>query len=259
MTPNEFFDLEAALREIQNFPAPERLGHLLALAGCQTDPAEPRIVTEPSAKLAAVGGLPLAGLARLGADPAECIRLAASNMGCAGALSYLALPGGDAKSAYSKIAGELGHFSIAHAAHASVFVAGATCAVENEFNSQRDLVHMARITEARTSCQDRPSLVCLHPALNGPLKQSLSHADALRAASFGTEGPKTPDEREAANLLYPACKATAFLVSGTLRGFQKLLAAQDDPGKEAEYRKLLGLVRAELAPWWPELFGREPA
>lgn len=247
------FDLEAALASVQALPARERLLELLLLAGCRSDPLCPRVIVEPAVRLVSIGGLPLAKLAEGGLAPKDAAEMAEASMGCAGALSYLALPGGCARGAYRKIAIEHGHASVAHAVSVSVFVAGATCAVENEFNSQRDLVHLARITEARSACQDAPPLVCPGPAFADACRSALEFSDSLVAA-LPLGRPPTPDEREAANLLRPANKATAFLVTGSLRNFQKLFAAVDEPGKEAEFRKLLSLARGCLRALWPELF-----
>ena len=77
---------------------------------------------------------------------------------------------------------------------------------------------------------------------------------ALQAAQGLVSTLDRRDALEALNLMYPASKATAFLLTGSLRNFQKLLGAEEDPGKEVEFRGLLSRIRTPLARLWPELF-----
>lgn len=250
-------DWAGALARAQALPVEDRLCFLLAEAGCESAPGRPRLITRPAARLWAIGGMPFHALESLGLAPSQAAELARSSMGAAGGMSYLALPGGSARSAYGKIAG-LGHFSIAHAASVSLVVAGVSCAVENEFNSQRDLAHLARVTENRADCQRRPPLALLEPALAPAYERALDFADALRSEAAALDSGLNPrDANEALNALFPASKATVFVITATLRNFQKLLAAQADPGKEKEYRLALGLIRERLGSLWPELFAQE--
>lgn len=250
-------DLDAAMRDVASRPQEERLARLLRLAGCRFHGGHgDRLVSGASARLAAVGGLPVHALASAGLGPAEVARLARSTMGLAGAMSYLSLPGGTPDSAFGAVAVGHGHGSVAHVASVSVLVAGVTCAVENEFNGQRDLVHLARVTEARTRVQSRPPVVVPDPSLADAYAGALADADRRREAAGEALGSVagTRSGLEMLNLLYPAGKATAFLLTGSLRGLQKVLAARHDPGREDEYRAVLGLVREPLAGLWPDLF-----
>ena len=159
-------DLDAAMRDVASRPHEERLARLLRLAGCRFhDGHGDRLVARASARLAAVGGLPVHALAAAGLGPGEIACLARSTMGLAGAMSYLSLPGGTPESAFQAVAVGHGHGSVAHVASVSLLVAGVTCAVENEFNGQRDLVHLSRVTEARTRVQSRPPVVVPDPSL----------------------------------------------------------------------------------------------
>lgn len=226
-------------------PARDRLGNLLAEAGCRFHDDERRLVAAPAVGLLLVGGVPAADFP----DIREAARATLRGMGLAATMSYLTAQGSLEETAHRTVA-EHGHASVAHVVQVSLLVAGVTCAVENEFNSQRDLVHMARITEARTAVQSRPPVVVPDPSLLDAYRTVLAATDAVRE----TLSPGDRDCLEAANLLYPAAKATAFVVSGTLRNYQKLLAAEGDRGKEAEYRRALGLMRECLAGLWPLLF-----
>lgn len=165
---------------------------------------------------------------------------------------------------YEKIVGDHGHFSVAHTTSISILVAGLSCAVENEFNSQRDLVHASRITEARTQVQDSPPLVVpderLIPAYEAIMRtideERMSISSLESSASETDAAANYRNIREALNLMMPASKATAIQLTGTLRNFQKLLDAQFDEGKEAEYRQILSYIRTPLNYYWPLLFER---
>jgi len=253
-------DWARSLVDAQTKPAPQRLLSLLKAAGCGTHPQDDRFVIQPAVRLWCVGGLPAHELQARGMSLAEVARLTASTMGAAGSMSYLAMPGGTAEGVYQKVVVEHGHASVAHLVQVSLVVAGVTCAVENEFNSQRDLVHLARVTEARTDAQKSPPLVVLEPQLFSVYKQALDAITALVRAAEGQEtGLSKKDSNEAINALFPAAKATMFVMTGTLRNLQKLLAAESDEGKEKEFRRALRLIRATLSPMWPELFATEDA
>jgi hypothetical protein len=250
-------DLEAALVAGAALPAERRLAHLLAAAGCGFhDGDRRRLVSGPSARLTALGGLPFSTLARLGLDPRAAAEATRGSMGALGAMSYLSVPGGSSGAAYEAVAVGHGHVSVAHGASVSVLVAGISCACANEFNVQRDLVHLARVTEARTAAQSAPPIVVPHPRLARSHARLLAACDAIRAeaASDLAGALDGRDAAEALNLAFPAGKATALVVTGTLRNVQKLLAAETDPGKEREFRSALAALREPLGALWPDLF-----
>jgi thymidylate synthase ThyX len=220
------------------------------------------LVLAPAVRLWCVGGLPVADLLARGLGLGEIARMAERTMGAAGCMSYLAMPGGSPEGAYQKIVAETGHASVAHLVQVSLVVAGVSCAAESELNAQRDLVHLARVTVARAQCQSAPPIAVMESALVVASRQALAAADAAsaearRLAAAGQLSQK--DANEAANALFPAAKATAFVLTGTLRNLQKLLAAEADEGKEKEFRRALGMVRQTLAPSWPDLFALPPA
>lgn len=248
-------DWGAELLAVQGLPASGRLSALLAAAGCQAHPKDGRFILGPSARLWCVGGIPAQSLIDAGMSMANIAALTTQSMGAAASMSYLSLPGGSAESAFDKVIAGMGHCSAAHVASISIVVAGATCLVENEFNSQRDLVHLARVTEARSSCQGSPSLVVQEPAIFSLCQQALDAAEAIVASAPPLIGGLSrADANEALNSLFPSSKATVFIISGSLRNFQKMLAAKDDEGKEKEYRRILALIHGLLGSMWPALF-----
>jgi hypothetical protein len=140
----------------------------------------------------------------------------------------------------------------------SFYIFGHSCGVENELNCQRDIVHVARLTVARTAAQANPP-VCVPTAHALPAYRQVVRAtrlarQALGAVPPGGSGLSKRDWSEAANLLFPAAKAHVVVVSGTLRSFQKLVGAIADTGKEAEFRNVLWLINNNLHGLLPDMF-----
>ena len=250
-------DLGETLARVKGFPARHRMSQLLHDAGCAFHGSGRRLVAGPSARIVAIGGLPIGSLAARGVPPEEAAWMTRQGMGALGSMSYLSMPGDGPGEAYGEIAVGHGHLSVAHGASASILLAGVTTACEVEWACQRDLVHLARVTVARTSVQSAPPVVVPHPALADAFATLLAACDAARAeieALAPGTGLPARDALEAMNLAYPAAKATAFVVTGSLRDLGKVLAAETDPGKEREFRASLATVRRPLAAFWPELF-----
>ncbi len=130
------------------------------------------------------------------------------------------------------------HQSTEHMMHLNILVAGISTSVENEFNSQRDLVHLARITEARTNIQNNPPLVVLDKALI-PYFQAVKKFIWENRPEVQIEWFDKKDHLEATNLIHPAAKATAVILSWSIRNFKKIVAMKDDSGKELEFRRIV--------------------
>ena len=141
---------------------------------------------------------------------------------------------------------------------ASVVLAGISTAAENELNGQRDLVHLARLTQARTRAQGCPVLICMDEGMVAGAQRMLDAFDGVRHNALSQSVLDPEDALETANNFAPAMRAGVVLVSGSLRNFQKLFEAIEDSGKEMEYRQALGCIRAQLAQLWPELFTKNP-
>src|SRR5262249_14511883 len=120
-------------------------------------------------------------------------------------------------------------------------------------NGQRDLVHLARLTEARTGAQADPPLAVLDPREVPLFRAAMDHTRALLAA-LPADDRAASDRHEARNLAFPAAKATLVLVTGSLRALQKLVSAIDDEGREVEYRRCLAALGEVLAALHPSLF-----
>lgn len=257
-TTLQCLDLPALLTSVQALSIEERARAMMLATGCECWPGHPRIVQGPSARLAAIGGFGVAPLLNAGLDANQIARMTRQSAGAAGAMAYLTLPGGHADAAYQKIAVGLGHGSCLHAVHVSVVLSGISTAAENELNGQRDLVHLARLTESRTNAQNRPVLVCMDESAVDVAQAILDAFDGLRESALSMSALAPKDALETINNLAPAMRAGVVLVSASLRNFQKLLEAIGDAGKEMEYRQALRCIQTQLAQLWPELFAKDP-
>lgn len=256
--PLQSIDLPTLLESVQSLPIESRAKSLMLAMGCEAWEGCDRLIKGPSARLAAIGGLPISALMAAGLDAEKIAALCRQSAGAAASMSYLSLPGGSAQSAYGKIAIGMGHGSCLHAVHVSVALAGISTAAENELNSQRDLIHLARLTESRTKAQSIPVLSCLDEAMIPQAQQALDQFDLLRGQALDESRMDAKDALESANNLAPAMRAGIVVASATLRSFQKLFDAISDPGKELEYRLALISMKEQLGQLWPELFVKDP-
>jgi hypothetical protein len=236
----------------------DALSTFLDAAGARRHPADSDFVAAAGVRLIGVGGMPFVrapdGGFALACAPdssisAEGLRRSGNAMiGYGGMMSYLNPQHRSAEDMFALLA-ERGETSAAHMISVNLLVAGVSVGVENEFNGQRDLIHLARITVARSLAQGNPPLVVRDASLLPAYRRIL---DAVRAERSAMDG-KGRDFQENANLLFPAAKATGFILSGTLRSFQKLFAGIDDLGKESEYRAVLSEGKRLLGSIWPFL------
>jgi adenylate kinase len=260
----EALDLRAWWACARGVAQRDRLQTLMAAAGVRFHDDEHRFVRAPSARLVAVGGVEIersfgAGFSVRSSSVGERwfdgVREAQlALMGSGAAMTYLD-PRDRGPTALAASSIERGHGSITHLASVTLLVAGFSTAVGNELNGQRDLVHVARVTEARTEAQGDPPLcvlceedVALYRSLRS-LRRGL--VDQLESADDSQE-PML--RRESINLSHASAKATMALVTGSLRSWQKLVASIDDEGREEEYRRVLVAINDVLSALHPSLF-----
>jgi hypothetical protein len=216
-----------------------------------TNPDEPRFVSDFSVKIVALGGIPFIrmedGQMALANSPDRPFDLCGyrssikSMMAYSGMMSYL----NSGRLSVDEICAAMGlkgHSSVAHTVQVSLLVSGVSVAVENEFNSQRDLVHLSRITVARTSIQSSPPIVVRDTSMLDAYRRVAKVAAAERLLLVGSGR----DFQESANQLFPSAKATAFIMTGTLRNLFKLTSTISDDGKEREFRDVLTQVYQQL-------------
>jgi len=251
MRPDSFLDLEALWRSAQGLPASERMRAMFRHADVDCHDEDAYWVRTPRVALVGVGGLPIKicdGIPHLIDQPINLEilnRQLRKMMGYCGFMSYLN-PKDKSPEVLTDTMLSLGHASTAHALSLNVMVLGISAAAETELCCQRDLVHLSRVTVARTAAQDDPSFVVLD-------ETHLSTLQHMRRQTLEALSPLA-GSREARNTLFPASKATMVLITGSLRNYQKLTAARDDPGKEEEYRRMLTMLTELLTPLAPGLF-----
>lgn len=250
-------------------PTAGKLRALLQTGGATFYDAEGYFVKTPMVALVAVGGLPICASdrslhLRLGdlKVPMALEKLRAalrSQMGMTAMFSYLNRRGHEPEEMW-KVVAKLGHFSVGHTAHLSFVLVGHSCAVENEFNSQRDVVHLGRLTVARTRSQKDPPLVVQRPELLPVFKDIRKQVQAAILSKVAerekmeSKDISIGDWQEALYIGWPAAKAHVAILTGSLRNLQKLVTSIDDDGKETEYRALLWQIAVACHLLLPDMF-----
>ena len=240
-----FIDLAAVWRSVQSVAPEHRLRAVLKCVGVESHDEEGYYVRRPVVGLVGVGGLPV----RVAGDPVsvsllghtltsvEDLRQAVWEMyGLSGAFSYLNT-GNHQPTVLAERMWQSGHRSGLHAVFANIGVFGVSTAVETEMACQRDLVHLSRVTVARTRCQSNPPFVVRDAALMDSTK-------AIRSVALSAAPPERHDEY--VNALFPVSKATCFMLSGSVKNLLKVCEHSKDEGKEEEYRELLGMIGRQL-------------
>jgi len=248
----KFLSLRRLFMTMRGTPQEARLESLLRLAGCGFH--EMGLLKSACVAIVGIGGLPVTRedpleIGGMAATP-ESIAAAFGEMrGGLGFVTYLN-PNDRTPEEMEAILVRNRHGSTAHACSVNVGIFGLSSAVEHEFDCQRDLVHLARVTVARTKAQDYPPLV-VHD------ERTIDACRELRArVKRVTEDLRTAgiEGLETVNALWPKSSATAVVLSGTLRNLSKLAMQKTDVGKEHEYRRLLAMMGETLKPLATDLF-----
>jgi hypothetical protein len=251
---------------LSGIPVQDRIRILMREGGVSFFDEEGVFVKAPSAGITMVGGLPLTWEDSTPSDQLtfaftppfslEDIRKSFfSAAGFSGFYSYLNPKDVAPEELFHKMAG-YGHLSSTHVMTISIIVLGVSTAVENEFNCQRDIIHLSRLTEARTQAQTAPSIVVLYPEFLPLYRQVYTHT-INSLASFEKEAKLSYsklDFLESRNLLFSSSKATAFMLTGSMRNFAKLVSALSDTGKEEEFKRALACINDNLHGLLPEIF-----
>lgn len=132
------------------------------------------------------------------------------------------------------------HTSTEHMIFFNILVSWISTSVANEFNSQRDIIHLSRITEARTGVQVAPPYVVLDERMLHVYKKVRQYI--IQEIQELSSESKKPDFYESSNLLHSSAKATGIILSWSLKNYKKLAAMKDDKWKELEFRKALDLI-----------------
>ena len=262
-----YIKAEKLWESIHGLEPSERARALMASGGVRFFDEEQFLIAEPTVSVIGFGGLPVIWSDETPQDQIELSLTKGASfhpsgvgeafsrmMGIAGFCTYLNPKDISALDMSEKMR-DLNHFSAAHTAIINLLILGASTAVENEFNCQRDLIHLSRLTEARTASQSLPSVVVLYPEFvdlfRAVYKETVRVLDGFaRSETHYGRG----DFLEARNVVFPASKATLFIISGTLRNLQKLVPSLSDGGKEEEYKRIIAKMNNTLAILFPDLF-----
>lgn len=139
------------------------------------------------------------------------------------------------------------HYSVLHTINLSVLVCGITSGVEHELSSQRDIMHLSRLTVAKTKAQNDPCIVLRDENALEIYNQILTSTKKILNNSHHIDN-------ETRNLLFPTAKASAVMLTGSLKNFMKLIALKDAGGKEDELVEILVKLEQLLSSVFPELF-----
>lgn len=245
--------LDGMWRHISEVPADEKISSLLEYSGCSFHDDKSKFVGNHVVALAGIGGLPIAYEHDSDNEIRQRIhdRVTESRlmMGSAAAFSYLNTGEKPIEQLYDTVT-KLGHYSIAHTVQVNFVVAGISEAAELELSLQRDIVHLSKLTNARTRVQNQPPIV-VRDSKHLPIVERLYQEIARATNELRTD--KTGDTLEAVNGLYPINKATALMISGDLSNLRKLTSLRHDQGKERELREVADSLYDQLVILWPEI------
>ena len=245
--------LDGLWHHLDSVPPESKISAALSYAGCDFHDEEMRLVTGHTVSLAGIGGVPVARET----DSEEEIRDKLHDnvdgsrflMGSSAAFSYLNRGEKSIDDLYTSVT-KLGHFSIAHAVQVNLVLAGISEGAELELSLQRDLIHISKLTNARTVVQNRPPIV-VPDGVDPTLIQSLYTHTSEVASSLRQTGDA--DSLEYANGLFPVNKATILMISGDLSNLRKVAALREDAGKEKELRAVATSIFELLNTIWPEI------
>lgn len=260
-----FIDSYQLWASVAQFNPENKSRYLMKNGGVKFYDGDHLFVKQPSVAITGVGGIPIRWTKYTPTDTVEfsCTPdtpLSISSlrqsmldlMGFGGFYTYLN-PRDQSPQSLQQIMTEKQHFSTAHSAYLNFVILGISTAVENEFNSQRDIIHLSRLTEARTQSQSNPSVVVLFPEYLDSYRNILEHTKKTLAAQTEQSLNKA-DNLEVRNLVFPAAKATILGINASLRNMQKLVANIQDKGKEEEYKRVLAMINDNLAALFPNMF-----
>lgn len=167
-------------------------------------------------------------------------------LGMSAMMSYLN-PKNKSLTTLAKSTLELEHFSVLHTLQINILLCGISSGVEHEYSSQRDIIHLSRLTVAKTKAQSSPSLVVKDENYIYLYENILYLTEKL----LSEEKDKT--NLELKNLLYPSAKASMIMLSGNVKNFLKLVSMKQDGGKEDEFIDSLIEIEKCLKLLFPEL------
>lgn len=249
--------LDGLWNTVSAAPAEEKMSTALAYAGAEFHDDRQHFVSKGSVALVGIGGQPVAHAtdsdALIAERLARYIHGSQEMMGSSAAFSYLNSGERSLVELFESVT-KLGHFSIAHTASVNILLSGLSEGAELELNLQRDIVHISKVTNARTTVQTRPPLVVSNPR---HLQLARSIDEMTAKLIDDNRDANDLDELEVLNSFYPVNKATILMMSGDLSNMRKFTQMRDDKGKEKELRDIADTLNTQLSLLWPQIFKRE--
>lgn len=259
-----FLDISAVFEQLKTVATDTKLTELLRLSGVEFYDSEKQFVQKPQVCIVGFGGLSF-DLQRKSQSDNLPIRTSKAVLtfseiqemfqplqAVGGYFSYLNSTNLNDVEIMDTMVSH-GHYSTLHLSYINIGIFGISSLVENEINSQRDMLHIARITEARTQVQSNPPVIVLYPEHLESYTQVLAEAKRQRSKLSKTPKLSNRDFFESANSLFPASKATAVIVSVTLRNLIKFINLLDDQGKEDELKRVLYQLAQISNILWPSV------
>lgn len=225
----------------------DRLSCLLSACGVTFHDKTNLYAIAPRVLIRSVGGMPVQisddgepHVAGMHVD--QAIEQMRANFGFAGMDSYLNPKGRTALELLAQTEELHGIPSTAHTAHLGFYVAGLSAKAELEMNCQRDIVHLSRLTSARTEAQDNPPFLVEDAAMLDFYK---ALRDLVHRAAPLPPMPRQTD-REFRNSAWPLAKCSTLGVTGSVKNLAKLSEYASDKGKEIEVRNICGEIGRQV-------------
>ncbi len=255
MKNNTLLSLEDVWENISQVENKNKIKEFLHLVGVEFYDDEKEFIKDSSVKIVGIGGLKIDhfvdkdGNLKLEKISDLILEMPTNSF----KMSYLNSSNFSKEEIVNKIF-EFKHYSVLHTITLNILVSGVSTSVENEFCCQRDILHLSRITEARTNIQTNPPIVVLSENLLLKIKDIIKDYKT-KISKIESDGDSKKDSLEAKNILFPSAKATAFILSGTIANFIKLCKFIEDDGKELEMKKVLRKINTILEDLLPQLKG----
>jgi hypothetical protein len=249
MYTHPFLDLDSLNKDLEEnkISATNKLPYIYEKMGGEFYNSEKKILKSARAAIVGIGGLPLEVkngelfLLDKKTDVSEIKKALFKTLGASAFMSYLNPRRRDLESLANGTLSR-GHNSIKHTLFFNILLVGHSIGVEHELSSQRDLIHLSRLTVAATKAQDDPCLTLL----NG--EQVELYENILKSTNKYLSEAKIPMLEETRNLLFPTAKSSMIMLSGSWRNFEKLISLKDSDGKEFELCQILKDIE-ELFNW----------
>lgn len=240
-------DQSALWEEMAQVPTAARLSAIIQECGGVFHSGSGRLLKHGAVCLRSFGGMPIViredGIPCVGSSSftlEDALTASRHMMGFSGMDAYLNPHDRSAEDMFGRLVAVHGVPSAAHLPHIGVFIAGLSVKAELEFCCQRDIVHLSRLTSAKTRAQDNPPILVENESLI-PL-----YAEILRAIPKDRKG-----DAEIMNSVFPMSKCSLLGIDGSLKSMLKLSDFRADAGKETEVRDVCETLHGVLHAMYP--------